>query len=106
MYKEEGSPDRRVVSLGEDLGNLACKLRRLVVHVWAWLSSWSCTHVTVRCGVVLLCQLWRHCRHVGSSPAVLCDVVSAVVFVIVSGFSGGVVQELVAAPRSSIAWLS
>jgi hypothetical protein len=38
-YKEEGSPNRRVMSLREDLANLACKLCRLVVHVWAWLSS-------------------------------------------------------------------
>ena len=30
VYKEEGSPDRRVVSLREVLANLACKLRRLV----------------------------------------------------------------------------
>ena len=39
VYKEEGSPDRRVMSLREGLVNLACKLRCLVVHVWAWLSS-------------------------------------------------------------------
>jgi hypothetical protein len=33
VYKEEGSPDLRVVSLREGLAKLACKLRRLVVHV-------------------------------------------------------------------------
>ena len=32
-YKAIVSPDRRVVSLREGLANLACKLRRLVVHV-------------------------------------------------------------------------
>ena len=37
IYKEEGSPYRRVVSLREVLVNLACKLRRLLVLVWAWL---------------------------------------------------------------------
>ena len=34
VYKQEGSPDWRVVSLREVLANLACKLRRLVEHVW------------------------------------------------------------------------
>jgi hypothetical protein len=38
-YKGGGSLDRRVVSLREVLANLACKLRHLVVHVYAWLSS-------------------------------------------------------------------
>jgi hypothetical protein len=75
IYKEEGSPDRRVVSLREDLANLACKLHHLVVHVWVWLSSWSCGHVAAWCDVVLLRRLWWHCRHGDGSSAVLCDVV-------------------------------
>ena len=36
-YKAGGSPDRRVESLREVLVNLACKIRRLLVLVWAWL---------------------------------------------------------------------
>ena len=39
VYKEEDSPDRRVMSLREVLTNLACKLCHLVEYVWAWLSS-------------------------------------------------------------------
>jgi hypothetical protein len=83
-YKAIGSPDRGITSLREGLANLACKLRRLVELVRAWLSSWSCSHVEVWCGVVLQCWSWRHCRHNGGSPAILCDVVSTAVFVIVS----------------------
>ena len=88
VYKEGGSPDRRVVSLREVLANLACKLHRLVVHFQMWLSSRSYGHVVVWCDVVLLCRPWWHCRHGGGLPAVLCDVVSVVVFVIVSWFPG------------------
>ena len=58
MYKEEGSPNQGVVSLREGLANLTCKLRRLVEHVWTWLSSWSCSHIVVLCDVVLLCRPW------------------------------------------------
>ena len=53
-----GSPDRRVESLREVLANLACKLRRLVMLARAWLSSWSCGHVTAGSDVVLLCWPW------------------------------------------------
>jgi hypothetical protein len=49
VYKEEGSPDRRVMSLREVLANLACKLRCPMEHVWAWLSSLSCGHVMAWC---------------------------------------------------------
>jgi hypothetical protein len=86
VYKEEASPDRRVVSLREVLANLASKLRCLVEHIWAWLSSWSGGHVVALCDVMLLCRSWRHYRHGGGSPAVLCDVILAVVFVIAFGF--------------------
>ena len=58
MYKEEGSPDQGVMTLREGLANIACKLRRLVVHIWAWLSSWYCGHVVTWCDVVLLCRPW------------------------------------------------
>jgi hypothetical protein len=51
-YKAGGSPDRRVMSLGEVLANLACKLRHLVEYVRAWLSSLPCGHVAAGCGVV------------------------------------------------------
>jgi hypothetical protein len=44
-------------------------------------------HAMAWCDMVLLCRLWRHCRHGGGSPAVLCDVVSAKVFVIAYWFS-------------------
>jgi hypothetical protein len=88
IFKAEGFSDRKVVSLREDLANLSCKLHRLVVHVWAWLSSWSCGHVAAWCDVVLLRQTWRDCRHGGGSPVVLCGVVSVVVFVIASWFPG------------------
>jgi hypothetical protein len=91
---------------GRGLSNLACKLRHLVLHVGAWLSSWSCAHVMVRCDAVLLCRLWQHYRHSGGSLAVLRDAVFIMAFVIASWSSRGVVQELVAAPRSSIAWLA
>ena len=86
LYKAVGSPDRWVVSLREVLANLAYKLRRFVVHVRAWLLSRSYGHVEVGCGVVLLCRPWQHCWHGGVSPAILCDVVSAIVFVITSWF--------------------
>jgi hypothetical protein len=86
-YKDKGSPDRRVVSLREVLANLSCKLRCLVENVWAWFSSWSCGHVKAWCVMVLLCWLWQHYRHAGGLPAVLCDVVSTVVFVIFSWLS-------------------
>jgi hypothetical protein len=76
-----------VVSLRESLANLACKLCRLVVHVWMWLSSRSYGHVAAWCDVVLLCRPWWHYRHGGGSLAVLCNVVSAMVFVIASWFS-------------------
>ena len=75
-----GSPDRRAVSLREVLANLACKLRHLVV----WMLSWSYGDAAARYGMVLLCRSWRHYRHDGSLLAVLCDVISAVVLVIVS----------------------
>jgi hypothetical protein len=88
IYKDEGSPDRRVMSLREVVANLACKLRRLVVHVWAWLSSRSYDHVVAWCDMVLLCRSWWHCRHGGGSPAILRDVIFAVVFVIASWFPG------------------
>jgi hypothetical protein len=55
VYKEEGSPDRRVVSLREVLANLAYKLCHLVEYIWMWLSSWSCGHDTTWCDMVLLC---------------------------------------------------
>jgi hypothetical protein len=84
MYKGERSPDRRVMSLREDLANLACKLRHLVVHVYVWLLSLSYGHVPAGCDVVLLCRPWWHRRHGGGSPAVMCDVASVVVFVIAS----------------------
>jgi hypothetical protein len=66
----------------EVLANLACKLHRLEEHVWAWLSSWSYDHVVAWCDVVLLCWPWRHYRHGGGLPAILCDMVLIVVFVI------------------------
>jgi hypothetical protein len=68
------------------LSNLACKLRHLVEHVWAWLLSKSCGHVMAWCDVVLLCRPWWHYRHGGASPSVLCDVVLVVVFIIASWF--------------------
>jgi len=52
--------------------------------------------------MVLLCQSWRHCRHGGGLPAVLCDVGSVMAFVAVFGSLGDVILELVAAPRSSV----
>jgi hypothetical protein len=70
------------MSLREVLANLVYKLRRLVEHVWAWLSSWSYGHIVAWCDVVLLCQPWRHCRHSGGSPAILYDMV----FFIAPGF--------------------
>jgi hypothetical protein len=82
-YKAIGFPDRRVESLREGLANLACNPRRLVEHARAWLSSWSCGHVVAWHGMVLLRRPWQHYRHDGSSPAVLCDVVPAVVFIII-----------------------
>jgi len=81
MYKEEGSPNRRIVSLRESLANLACKLRHLAVPVWAWLSSWSCGHIVAWCDMVLLYWAWQHCRHGSGLPAILCNVVSVVVFI-------------------------
>jgi hypothetical protein len=82
-YIGEGSPDRRVVSQRDVLANLAYKLCRPEVNVRAWLSSWSCGHVAAWC---LLCRSWWHFRHGDDAPAVLCDMVSVVVFVIVSWF--------------------
>jgi hypothetical protein len=71
------------VSLREGLANLACKLRRLEVHVRAW-----CHH-----GLVATSQYgvaWCHCTDRGGTvgmlvvpPAILCDMVYAVVFIIV-----------------------
>jgi hypothetical protein len=78
-----------VVSLREDITNLACKLRHLVVHVRAWLSSLSYGHVMAWCDVVLLCWPWRYYRHDDGLSAVPCNVVSAVIFVITSWFSRG-----------------
>jgi hypothetical protein len=83
-----GSSDRRVKSLREVLANLACKLCRLLMLALAWLSSWSCGHVTVGSDVVLLCWPWRHCSHDDGSLAVLCNVASVMVFAIVSRFPG------------------
>jgi hypothetical protein len=65
----------------------------------------SCAHIVVWCGVVLLCWSWWHCRHDGGSPAVPCDVVSIVAFIIASYSPRAAVPELVAAPRSLMAWL-
>jgi len=53
--QRESSPDRRIESLREVLANLDCKLRRLLVSVRAWPSSWSCVHVAAERDVVLLC---------------------------------------------------
>ena len=106
LYKAVGSPDRRVVSLREVLANLACKLRRLVVHVRAWLSSRSCGHIVAWCYMVPLCRPWQHCRHDGGSPAVLCDMISTVVFVIVSWFLGVSYRSWWLSPgRRSPGWL-
>jgi hypothetical protein len=58
LIQRGGFSDRRVVSLREVLANLACKLRRLLVFVQAWLSSWSCGHVVAGSDVVLLCWTW------------------------------------------------
>ena len=55
LIQRGGSPDQRVVSLREVLTNLACKLRRLLVSVRAWSSSWSCGHVAAERDEVLLC---------------------------------------------------
>ena len=52
LYKAVGSSDRRVMSLREVLANLACKLRHLVEHLWAWLSSWPYVHVIAGCDMV------------------------------------------------------
>jgi hypothetical protein len=79
-----GSPDRRVVCLREVLANLACRLCRLVEHIWVWLSSWSCGHVAAWCDMVLLCHPWWHYGCDGGSSAILCNVVLAVVFIIAS----------------------
>jgi hypothetical protein len=84
VYKEEGSPDQRVMSLREFLANLACKLCHFVEHIWAWLLSGSYGFVAAWCDVVLLCWPWRHCRHGGDSLVILCDVVLVVVFIIAS----------------------
>ena len=77
-----------VESLKEGLANLACKLRRLLMLVRSWLSSWSSGHVAAGHGVALLCRPWRHCSLVGGSLAVLYNVVFVVAFVIVSWFLG------------------
>jgi hypothetical protein len=55
LLQREGSPNRGVESPREVLTNLACKLRRLLVFVGAWLSSWSCGHIAAGADVVLLC---------------------------------------------------
>jgi hypothetical protein len=55
VYREGGSPDRRAMILREVLANLACKLHRLVVHNWAWLSSCSCGHGST-IGTMVVCQ--------------------------------------------------
>ena len=55
LVQRGGSPDQRVESLREVLANLACKLRRLLVLVRSWLSSWSSGHITAGCDVMLLC---------------------------------------------------
>jgi hypothetical protein len=54
-YKE-GFPDRGVKSPREVLTNLTCKLRRLLVFIEAWLSSWSYGHVAGGADMVLLCR--------------------------------------------------
>ena len=78
------SPDRRVVSLREVLADLACKLRRLLMLVRMWLSSWSCGHVVAGSDMVLLCWPWLHYSHSDSSSVVLCNMASFMVFVVVS----------------------
>jgi uncharacterized membrane protein YeaQ/YmgE (transglycosylase-associated protein family) len=85
-YKLGGSLDRREVNLREGLANLAWKLCHLVEHDQGWLSSLFCGHVVAWCGVVLLRRSWWHCRHGGGAPAILCNMVSSVVFVIISWF--------------------
>ena len=84
-YKAGGSPNRRVESLREVLANLACKLRRLLVHVRSWLSSWSSGHIATGCGVVLPYQPWRHYSLDNDSSIVLCNEVSVVPSVIAPG---------------------
>jgi hypothetical protein len=88
LIQRGGSPDRRVVSLREVLANLACKLRRLLVLVWAWLSSRSCGHIMTRCDKALLCRPWRHCRHGGGSLVVVCNAASVMALVAISWFPG------------------
>jgi hypothetical protein len=55
LLQRGGSPDRGVESPREVLTNLACKLRRLLAFIEAWLSSWHCGPVTTGADVVLLC---------------------------------------------------
>ena len=99
-YKVGGSPDRRVKSLREVLANLAYKLQRLLMLAQAWLSSWSCGHVTVGFDVVPLCWTWQHYSHGDSSPAVLCDATSFMVFAVVSRFRWGVAPIIGSRPGS------
>jgi hypothetical protein len=92
-----GSPDRGVERPGEVITNLACKLRRLLVFVGAWLSSWSCGHVATGVDVLLLCWPWQHCSHGDGSSAVLCNAASVMVFAVISRFSGASYSQWVAA---------
>jgi hypothetical protein len=88
LLQRGGSPDRGVESPRKVLANLACKLRRLLVFIRAWLSLWSCGHIVAGANVVQLCYPWQHCSHGNGSSAVLCNVASIVVFAVVSRFLG------------------
>jgi hypothetical protein len=59
LLQRGGSPDRRVMCLREVLTNLAYKLRRLLVFVWAWPSSWSYGHIATERDMVSLCRSWQ-----------------------------------------------
>jgi hypothetical protein len=61
-------------------------------------------HDMVWRGATMLFMVW--CGHVGVSPAVLRDTVFVMAFVIASWSFRGTVQELVAAPRSSVVLLA
>jgi hypothetical protein len=97
LLQRGGSPDRRVKSLREVLTNLACKLHRLLVFVEAWLSSWSCGHVTAGADVMLLCWPWQHCSHSDDLSDVLCNVASIMVFAVISRFLRASYSQWVAA---------